>query len=96
MRLKVYHYCLLVQGDTSALNVFDFIAKIMQLISKHDIAATEEMHDSLDNRKQMIKTVFTKLIIHRIRTFFATITTYYADLRKMSTPRLIENGIENF
>lgn len=44
----------------------------------------------------MVKTIFVKLIIHRIRTFFATVITFYDDLRKLSTPRTIESPAGSF
>ena len=48
------------------------------------------MYDTLENREKVVKTIFVKLINHKIKTFFGTITNYFEDLRKLATPRAIK------
>lgn len=91
MRLKVYHYCLL--AENTLLDAFGFIAKVIGLVCKHDLTSTEELVDTLQNREEMVKTIFVKLIVHRVRTFLATIITFFEDLRKLSTPRTIQTPV---
>ena len=38
----------------------------------------------------MIKTIFIKLVLHKIRTFFGTLVSFYDDLRRLSTPKEID------
>jgi hypothetical protein len=90
MRLKVYHYCLMVQGKVS---IFDHCANIIDLVTKHDINATDELRDTVENREIVIKSIFVKLIVHKLRAFFGTIVSYYEDLRRMPTPRTIKTAV---
>ena len=35
----------------------------------------------------MVKTIFVKLIVHKLKTFFGTISSFFEDLLPMGTPR---------
>lgn len=76
MRTKVYYYCMLLR-DKKVPDVFGFLNRIVEIISRHDISSTEELRDTHANREAVVTTIFVKLIIHKLRTFYGTIANFH-------------------
>ena len=62
-------------------------------MGRHDLAGTEELRDTHRNRERVVTSIFVKLIMHKLRTFYATVATYHDDLRKLATPALLNTPL---
>lgn len=92
-KYKLYFACILTQKHPNSINLFHFAACLVLLLDKYDPTSTEETEDSPEGREAVAKTVFYKLLTHRLKIFFLNVTALFDEMKKVPTPSSVSSPV---